>query len=364
MSRPSPPKSPFPSKPPIAEALSLKRICPATPLWLGCVAWFALAVDASGQSDRVFTTDGKTVSGAVTAISKGGVQVRVGRDNKAIPAGQIAKVLFEGDPPPLTQGRESSLDGQHDQAIEQLSKVSADDLKRDESKADAQFYLARSRGELAVAGRGDRGAATKAVRAFITQHPESFHFYEAAELLGDLALAVGRPDDAAKFYGALRGAPTTETKARSIYLGALASLRSGKPDEAVEQLDRLIGLPSSTSELSRLQTLAKAAKAEALSAAGKTDEAIALTDQLVADLDPVDVAASAKIYNARGATFEAADRHQDAVLAYLKTHLMFAASARDHARAVSRLSEVWTKVGKPDRAGQMRSLMQQLYPGY
>ena len=70
-------------------------------------------------------------------------------------------------------------------------------------------------------------------------------------------------------------------------------------------------------------------------------------DSLIKELNPTDIEMSAKIYNAQGASYEAADDIEGAILSYLHTHLMFSGQPDAHAKALSRLVELWPKVGRP-----------------
>ena len=319
---------------------------------------------AQAQTDRVYTTDGKNVGGAITRILKQGVQIKQGRTDETIPAGEIKKILFEGEPAGVTQLREFALDAQYQSALDEVKKLDVAALKRDAIIADAAFYNALSLAKLALAGRGSRENAVSAIRNFVGKHKDSWHFYEAAQLLGDLAIAMGKPDEALKFYGSMRQAPSTDTKAKSIYLVANAMLAKKDDAGAIAGYDKLINAPSSTPGMARLQTLAKAQKAVALSQSGKNDEALKLIDTLIAELSPTDIEAAARIYNAQGSAFEAKGETDNAIQAYLHTHLMFSSTPDAHAEAMKRLVPLWTKIGKPDRAGEFRTQLKQLYPGF
>ena len=81
-------------------------------------------------------------------------------------------------------------------------------------------------------------------------------------------------------------------------------------------------------------------------------------------MNPADVEIAARIYNARGASCEARDDTEGAILAYLHTHLMFSSQPDAHAEALKRLVELWPQVGKPERATQARQELQNSYPGF
>ena len=314
--------------------------------------------------DRLYKESGDNISGDVVSVSAQGVQIQRGGNPQNIPAGDILKILYEGDPAPLTRGREFAIDGQYDQALSELQKIDIAGLPREAIKADAAFYLAFSEAQLALAGKGKKDEAARKMLAFASQHRDSWHFFDAAKTLGDLALAQNETDAALKYYRSLMSAPTTDTKIESVYLQGLVQLKKGEYDEALTEFEKVIGVRAQTPETARLQTLSKAGKAVALSATGKAQEGLQLVDTLIAELNTADVEMAARIYNAQGASYLAADDVEGAILAYLHTQLMFSSQPDAHAEALSKLVELWPQVGKPDRAAEARQEMQQRYPGF
>ncbi len=325
---------------------------------------FLSAGTSWAQTDRVYRTDGKVISGKIEKVFRQGVSLKTGGKTENIAAGQIVKILHQGDPPGLTKGREFALDGQYDQALEELRSVDLEDLPREVIRADAEFFRFYSQGKLALSGRADRGAVIKAAREFASKNPQNWHFYDTAVLLGDLAIATGDFDRAIAYYKSLGSAPTKASQIQAKYLVGVAKLAKGDLAAAAEDLKLVTGVDVGTIEGARLKTLAQAKLAETLAKSGQGDEALELADGLVADLDTLDVDLAARVYNSRGAVYEALGDDEGAVLAYLHTDLMFGSVADAHALALSRLADLWTKVGKPDRAAKTNQELKRRYPGY
>ncbi|MGB7345836.1 MAG: hypothetical protein WBD20_16590 [Pirellulaceae bacterium] len=353
---------PLADQTPTDQITGVKRL---SVMLVAIVFCFTSATIASAQNDQVFT-DGtaKSQRGTVAAVTKNGIQLKVGANSKDILAGDIDKILYQGDPSELIKGREFALDGQYDQALEELEKIDIDSLKRDEAKADAAFYIMLCKAKMALAGRGDKTEAVKSAMGFAQQNGDSWHFYDSAKLLGDLALAMNNPTQAARFYGSLRNAPTTETKINSVYLGGMTLLAQDKHAEAMAEFDKIINVKAATPGAVRLQTLSKAGKAVALAKSDKAAEGLALVSSLIEELNPTDVEMAARIYNAQGDSYAASGDTEGAILAYLHTHLMFSTEPGAHAEALSKLVQLWPKVGKPERAAEARQELQNRYPGY
>ncbi|TWU59094.1 hypothetical protein Poly51_18800 [Rubripirellula tenax] len=316
-----------------------------------------------GQADRLYDTAGKNHSGAITQTNSKGVQLKRGNDVQNFMSADIVKILYEGDPGPLTQAREFAIDGQYEQALDELKKIDAKTIKRDVVEADYAYYTALSQSKMALAGRGAKDAAAKAVLGFIGKYRDSWHLFDAAKVLGDLAIALGNPTEATKYYKFLEQSSSPETKVESVYLQALVSVNQKDSATAIAAFDKIIDIKAQTPQMLRIQTLAKAGKSVALAQSGKGEDGLKLVNSLIKELNPTDIEMAARIYNAQGASYEASGDPEGAVLAYLHTHLMFSSLPDAHAEALLRLVELWPKVGKPDRAAEARQELQQRYPG-
>jgi tetratricopeptide (TPR) repeat protein len=339
-------------------------ICKTPCLMLFLCLWAFGTQTAQAQLDRVFDKQGDNVSGTVVQTSSQGVQIKKAGSTQVIAAGDILKIMHEGDPPALTKAREFALDGQYDQALGELKNLNFETLPRDVIKADAAFFLALCESKLALAGKGKKDAAAKRTLAFAGNHRDSWHLFEAARLLGDLALALNDTQNALKYYKSLGSSRSEDIQIESVYLQGLVHLKIGDSEAALTEFEKVIGLKTQTTHTARLQTLSKAGKAVALAQTGKAADGLTLVKGLIAELNSTDIEMAARIYNAQGASHEAAGDHDGAILAYLHTHLMFSAQPDAHAEALKKLVELWPLVGKPDRAARARQELQQRYPGF
>ena len=319
---------------------------------------------ASAQLDRITPLDGKAISGSTASVWKDGIAIKVGPNTQTMLPGEIEKIALQGDPASLTKGREFAVDGEYDQALEELRKVNISELQRDAAKADAAFYLILSQAKAALAGRGDKTAAAGAAMNFVRTYPDSWHYYSVQRLTGDLALALHKHDQAISFYEKLRSAPSTNSKIESVYLTAVAMLAKGDSTAAQAMFAKVVGLSVQSPSSLRLQALAKAGTAVAMARSKKADAGLAILDTLIEEMSPTDVEMGSRIYNAQGACYEAKGDIEGAILAYLHTHLMFSGQPDAHAESLTRLAELWPQIGKPDRAAEAKQELQDSYPGY
>ncbi|MCO8124815.1 hypothetical protein NHH03_23965 [Stieleria sp. TO1_6] len=320
---------------------------------------------AQAQLDRVYThSSNSATAGTVINATKMGLTLKVGSNNKEFTESEIRKVSFQGDPAELTRGREAALDGRYEEALDELKGVNIPGLPRDVIKADAAYFMVLTRANLALAGQGDRTAAIKEALAFAGEYGDSYHFFSVTKLLGDLALATKSYPKAIQYYGYLSKAPSAESKILSRYLTGVAQLDSGDVEAAEKAFSDVAAVNVNSADALRLKILAKAGQAVALAKGGKGKEGLALVDQLIQELNPTDIEMSARIYNAQGASYEAAGDIEGAIMAYLHTHLMFSGQPDAHAKALGRLVELWPKVGRTERAAEARQELQQRYPGF
>ncbi len=318
---------------------------------------------AQAQTDRLYPDDGEAVIGKIKSLNKNEIVISVGGKDQTFASSDVTRILFQGDPAELTRGRELEMEGQYQQAFDELGKLNIAKLARDVIKADAEFYLVNAQGQLALSGQGDLNKATADVINFVQNNPDSWHFYAATRLLGDLAKALGNYDKAAQFYGYLRNTSSRELQVESVYQLGMIKLLQNDLEPAKEALAKVAGLKPNSAGEKRLQTLAKAGMAVITAQQGNGSEALKMVNDLIAQLNPTDTQTAAAIYNAQGASYQALGDDEGALLAYLHTQLAYSTHAAEHVVALKQLIELWGKVGKPDRAAQARGELQQRYPG-
>jgi len=334
-------------------------------LTLGLLLTISLAGLAPAQ-DQVQPLRGTPLRGLVSEEQTSPTQivVEVSGAPRQIAVNEVQRVTFTEDPPELQRGRASILSGQVEAGYDELRKVNLGVIKRPLVRADVQYYLAYAQGKLAVTGGGDKGAAAKAMLAFVSANPKSFHFFEAAQMLGDLALGLGNYDGAAKYYGALAKAPWPDYQMRGAVLEARALVQKGDFAEALAKFEQVISSPVDTPEATRQKLMAQVGKAACLAGTGKPDEGIALLNDVIQKNNSEENSELfGRAYNALGACYLAAGKQQEALMAYLHTDVLFFAELEVHAEALYHLSKLWAVVKKQDRAVDAKSLLTDRYAG-
>jgi len=327
------------------------------------VVGLCLPRPAQAQLDKVFGPKGVPVEGTITGITPEKITLDQAGTPREFNVNEVAKVTFGDDPPELAKARDSVIAGQIEAALTTLKTLNAGAIARDLVKQDAEYYRAFCDAKLALAGTGNLAAADAALFEFVRTKRDSYHTYEATELLGSLALAQGKYSDAEKRFAFLGRAPWPDYKLRANVMEARALAAQQKFPEAQAKYEAIIGTGEAGPEVNRQKLLATVGKAICLAETGKADEGIQMLETVIRDNDSKDSALFAKTYNGLGNCYLKTNRPKDALLAFLHVDLLFNADGEAHAEALFHLSKLWGDVNKADRALAARTLLKERYAG-
>ncbi len=291
------------------------------------------------------------------------IQTRTGKRTLAV--NQIIKVSFGDEPKALRTARDKVLGDQYEDARNALAGVSTDGVNRAVIREDIKFYSAYIDGRLALSGGGDKLQAAAKLVDFVNNSKESFHFYAAVELLGNLAVALDRNEPALTYYGQLAEAPWPETKMRANVLMGGAYLATGKNDDALAKFEEVLGASVGTAAAAEQKNLATIGKAVCLAEAGKPTEGLALINKVLEGNESENnQRLFGRAYNAKGRCHLKADQPKEALLAYLHTDLLFFQDPDIHAESLYHLSKLWRDAGKnSERAIKASAKLKSAYAG-
>jgi tetratricopeptide (TPR) repeat protein len=331
-----------------------------------CFPYFVVAcaaawgVSAHAQ-DRIYPKRDTVASGKIIELTPTTVKVTVRGKDQAYEMSDVRKISFDGEPNTLDRARESVLQGEYEQALDEVKKIPLDSLTNPLVKQDVAFYRHYCEGRLALAGSGDKGAAANGLIAIVRDNPKTHHLYEISDLLGELEMSAGRPEQAVRYFNVLTTAKSADTKALGDYRLAEVQLSQGKHSEAKVLFQKLITTQSTSPEMVRLKYLAEVGMAVSDNLAGNSQEALNKLDALAQQLDSTDQPLFARINNARGACYVALGKTNQALLSYLQTDLLFFTDGETHAEALYHLAQLWPKAGQPARAAEAKSRLSSLY---
>lgn len=336
--------------------------------FLAVMGVLACSLATASAEDLLFRKGMGSERGTVTEMSKTEVTLTSNGAKRQYPANEIQRLTFEGEPTSLSQARATLLtSANYKSALEELKKI---DLKKVETRTEmvrqeVEYYRALCLGQMALTEGGEKTAAENALRQFCTDHKESYHFYPAAELAGDVAAAAGRYADAAKYYNVVAQAPWDDTRIRANVALARMLVGQAKFPEALEKYDA-VGKDVDTPETGPYKQQAIVGRAVCLAETGKPDEAIALiidAKGVIATNDPKDTRLMARAYNALGTAYARANKKKDAILAFLHTDLLYFQDPDAHAEALYNLANLFQETNKSDRSIEARNTLKQRYAG-
>ncbi|MHB8969027.1 MAG: tetratricopeptide repeat protein [Pirellulaceae bacterium] len=318
------------------------------------------------QLDSVMGDRGVPTFGTITEITRIQITIDTNQGKKLFAVNEVQKVTFQGEPRELRSARDGILRGQLENSRSELEKISTDGISRKEILQDIEFYKAYCDGRLALVGGGDKAAAVRALRSF-TESPgnaQSFHYFAAVELLGDLAVALASFDNGIKYYSQLSEAPWPDAKMKGAVLEGNAMVSNQMYAEALAKFDGVLAAGVDDARAREQKLLATLGRAVCLAATDKPDEGIALVTAIVDENDSKEKPGLfAKAYNALGTCYLKAKKPQDALLAFLHVDLLFNQDPDAHAEALFYLSSLWRGANKSERALQARSLLDSRYSG-
>jgi len=316
--------------------------------------------------DKVFPlkggVEGIAASGKIVERTRDKVVIEKGGANQNFDVNQISRVVFDGEPQGLTSAKRLIRDGNLDQAIDEFRKIDQSTLKNDELKQDYAFFRGYISALNALRGKGDAAAASRALLAWAKDNSTSHLFYMASEKLGELAIANGTPDQAARFFDVLGKSPFDEFKVKGNYLSGKALFANKQIPEARAKFSLVAQSQVSDPVSLKLKKLANLAAVRCDAADGKTPQAIETLEKMVDEGDSTDAELFSELFNALGGILRTAGNNDEAILAFLKTDLLYATELDAHAEALYNLSQLWTAVGENQRATEAKSRLSKLYP--
>jgi tetratricopeptide (TPR) repeat protein len=324
---------------------------------------------AQRSLDQVFLTKGAPARGDIpdNGMTRDKVTLETTGNSREIEIKDIVRITFKDEPAEVNSARTSVLQKNYGQALTDLKKLDGQKIDREFIKQDIEFYRALCLARLAMGEGGDKAAAAEAMRRFATSAAQNYHFYEAAEVLGDLAMASGKYADAAKFYGPITSAggntPWPDYQMRGYNAQGRALIGEKKFDEGLEKFKAVLSMELATPEALKQKNFAQIGRAICVAETGNPQEAITTLQDLISKNDAQDTALFARTYNALGRCYLKLNKPKDALLALLHTDTLFYADGEAHAEALYHLSKLWPAVNKSDRGVAARNTLRERYAG-
>ena len=322
-----------------------------------------LLVQHAGAVDSVVRKGGgRSLKGEVISQNpnKITVKTKIGIDEE-VPVNEIKMVRFDVEPDAMNAARAKFLSGDYKEVIDALGSVSFDDIERSLVRQEVEYMQAVSAARLALGGVGSAAKSAKMVQQYLKEYPQSYHEYEANELLGDLAIAIGKPDKADVFYQKAE-APWPESKLRIALSRGRGFVAQKKYDDAVGAYQKVLESTEQGPLAERYRLAATLGTASARAEMGQGQQGIDDVKRVIRSAEKGDLEIHALAYNALGNCYLAMQQPKEAVLQYLHTDTLYFQDPRTHAEALGRLAILWDQLNQPDRATRARKTLNSRYP--
>ena len=330
----------------------------------GCAAALVFAAGLA-FADDVVLIPGSTVKqaiagrvrGMVESESPSGVVVRLGAGTTSVPIDQIASIRYDGQTATLQLAETRLTAGQLAEAADLFNKAAGESTDKPFVLQKALYGEAATLAELGLVEPARQKDARDKLSRFVQSYPNSRHIIPARAALIRIQLASGDFKGAEVTLAGLARLP--QAKDRAAVLRAKILAKQGRHEEAIADLDRLLGaLP----DRSAAQREAKLIKAESLVGVKKFKEAETLLQQVIQAAPPEDVATQSAAYNTLGDCLRAANRPKDALLAYLHTDLLYSKDRQEHPRALDQIEKLFRVLKQDGRADDYAQRLRQEYP--
>jgi tetratricopeptide (TPR) repeat protein len=326
------------------------------------IAVYLTAASPCAALDSIKTKSGGTL-GKIVGASPLMIEVEQGASGqrKEIPVNQIDVVFYNDEPTLLKNAKNSALAQRYEEALTSLGRFKIEDVSRKELREEVEFYTALCTARSALGGSGKIADAGRLMIAFIKNYPESYHYFQACETVGDLLVAHRSYLQAEEYYAKLSKAPWPDYQMKAGVAAGRVLLAQGKNSDALSAFKSVLS-KNVPDELSKSQyQAAEIGKAAALVALKKYDDAMVLIDSIIGKADPDDADTMACAYNLLGNVLRQQGKKKEALMAFLHVDLLYSSAADAHAEALYNLTQLWDELNKADRSLRARQTLEQQY---
>ncbi len=275
----------------------------------------------------------------------------------------VDMIFFDDEPSVLRTAKMAVAAGRYEEALTALEKVQLPENATSLVRQELEFYRSFCKARLAL-GTSDPQSleqASEGLSQFINQYQNSFHYWSACELLGDLLTARGDYASASQFYGRLSKATWPELQMRGLVALGRTQLAQKKFSEAAKAFDDALQIQATGPAADRAKTAATLGKARCLAERDEPDQAIAMVQEVIKNTPVEEASLLAEAYNTLGVAHRKAGRTKEAILAFLHTDLLYFSVATQHIEALDNLVSLFAQVGQRQRAEEVAKTLRERY---
>ena len=314
----------------------------------------------SAQTDSITLVAGRPIRGTVESYTPDNIVIQTSDGKKDVSPASVRLIRFDGSND-LVRAKSAYTDGRYAACKEGLENIS-DQPDREVLKQEIDFYLAAAAAQLALqGGKVSLDQAARDMDGFLKAHPNSFHYYPALGMFGDLAMAMGRFDAASNQYEKTAACEWPKLSMEGKLKLGKAKLYSGEYGPAIQAFQETEANNGAEDYAVQSKLIAQCLRAQALALQGKPEEGRALVSKIIENENSKNIELFAHANNALGVCFVEEGKTKEAIRAFLKTDLLFTLDPDCHAQALYQLVNLWAKNERPDRAARARQKLTERY---
>ncbi len=313
--------------------------------------------------DTVTTLDGTTYRGELVSVAPDGIDIEERGVIRKVSIVDIADLALDGEPEPLRDARRFLRRRDPGASIEELTKVSPEDLKGLDPRVREEYDFVRIAANALNADAKSVEEWEQQLVQFLQKNARSHRFYEGSVILGDVQARMGKFGEAAASYGNLeRGPPALQI--RSATARASLLMGQGKFPEAITQFKAAKKITTSEDDTASIRQKLEASLglARCLAQSGKAAEGAAIAKDVIRTAQPDEKDLLADAFTALGACQRAGGQDQDAIIAFLTVDLVYSGVPSAHAEALFNLVSLWAASNQPERSRQAAQMLATAYP--
>jgi len=308
----------------------------------------------------------KGIAGQMSSVSKTEAVItqKVGNKEERIPANEIGKVEFQGEPAILNLARSNEGAGRFEDAMagyqEALGAGGSDNLK-----SEINFLMCRTLAKMTQKDPSKAAVAIEKLTAFTNSARDHYRFFPAQLLLAEIALLVHDHVTAESAFDRVQQAPWNDYKMLGKNGSARTLLDQQKADEAKPLFDAVANSKGTTPAEQSAVLEAMLGQAECLLLKNQVEPATEILQKVVAQAGANDSRVLAQAYLQLGSAYSTdSQKSKEALLAYLHVDVIPSLSSQPdlHAEALYHLAKLWPAVGQPARGAEASGKLQQDYP--
>ena len=326
------------------------------------ILWLMATPGTLPALDTVVTHSEGSIRGDIKAMTPTGIEMEESGVKISIPINDIDSIRFDEEPHELSDVRSRIRGGQLDDALNMLKSIDVGSIDRTVVKQELQFHYAYALAQLAMGGSRTVEEAMKAMGAFIGENPGNFHYFEATELYGDLAVVAGDYPRAEKAYTAAARAPGPLTAMRLAVARARLYQAQGKHAQAIAEFEKVLGAGLQGPAADHYRLKATLGKAASLARTKQGPAGLKLVHGVIKSAERGDTEIHSQAYLALGDCHLAMGDPKAAVLAYLHVDALYYQHPAQHAEALARIANLWEQMDRPQRSATARKTLKSQYP--